>query len=545
MMRYIFLSPSLDGFPTAQASAATGRGEQVTAIVKSPNGNRRDNWLLMEEDRAGSEKESSLGSISEGAGLFVFGKGASNTLGLGTNIILTRVLGTQLYGIYTYTNVIFSLFYVFARLGGDKSLLRFVPEYEEQPRKQRVVVTLAYGTSLLASVAIGAVVFLFAPTISSLTLDSALFTRVLRITAVVIPFNTLSMISYSIFKSIERMDYKVANSSILRPLLRLIFVGGAVVLGYSVIGAAAGLVVSGVLGFIAALALLIKKVGFFGIGRPNRAEAKEYYNFSLPLTFNQLGSFAYNRIDILMIGFFFTGSAVGVYNAAFLLSRILSLPLSAFNQLFPPIASRLYQNGSLDDLSSIYTTVTKTVFTISLFPAIAALIYAPEVLRVFGEGFSQGQYILMLFVIAQLTNALVGPSGYLLMMSDHQYLTMFNQVGSGLLNIALNYILITNMGVIGAALATASVLTAINVLRICQVWYFEGLSPYNWSYIKPIIAGITSGLVMLGTTRVFEGYFLLISGTALGAVFFAITIYVLGISRDEKETMREVIPLRI
>jgi O-antigen/teichoic acid export membrane protein len=494
----------------------------------------------MEKDGTESKKESSLGSISEGAGLFVFGRGVSNTLGLGTNVILTRILGTQLYGIYTYTNVIFSLCYVFARLGGDKSLLRFIPEYEDQPRKQRVVVTLAYGTSLLASVFICGVVFLFAPTISSLTLDNALFTDILRITAVVIPFNTLSMISYSIFKSMERMDYNVLTSSIVRPLFRLIFVGGAVVLGYSVIGAAAGLVVSGVLGFLVALALLVKKVEFLGVARPNSTEVKEYYNFSFPLTFNQLGGFAYSRTDILMVGFFFTGSAVGVYNAAFLLSRILSLPLLAFNQLFPPIASRLYQNGNLDELASIYTTVTKMIFTVSLFPAIAVLVYAPEVLSVFGEEFSQGQYILMLFVIAQLTNALVGPSGYLLMMSDHQYLTMFNQVSSGLLNIVLNYVLITNIGVIGAAVATASVLMSINALRIGQVWYFEGLSPYNWSYVKPVLAGALSGSIMLGFTRILEGYLLLISGTVFGGLSFILAIYALGVNANEKELIKNI-----
>ncbi|MDS0259771.1 flippase [Haloarcula sp. S1CR25-12] len=494
----------------------------------------------MEKDGAGSEKESSLGSISEGAGLFVLGKGASNTLGLGTTVILTRILGTRLYGFYTYINVLFSLVYVLARLGGDKSLLRFIPEYEEQPRKRKVVVTLAYGTSLLASVAIGGAVFLFAPTISSFTLDDVLFTEILRITAVVIPFNTLSMISYSLFKSIERMDYNVITSSIVKPFLRLVFVGGAVVLGYSVVGAAAGLIVSGVLGFLVAFTLLVKRVEFLGIASPSRSETKEYYNFSLPLTFNQLGSFAYNRTDILMIGFFFTGSAVGVYNAAFLISRILSLPLSAFNQLFPPIASRLYQNGNNDDLEAIYTAVTKMIFMISLFPAIAVLIYAPEILQVFGEGFSQGQYILMLFVIGQLTNALVGPSGYLLMMSDHQYLTMFNQLGSGILNILLNYILITNIGVIGAAVATASVLAAINVLRAWQVWYFEGLSPYDWSYIKPITAGAVSGLIMLSFTLVFDGYLLLVSGMTIGGLSFILVIYALGVSEDETDLIKKV-----
>jgi O-antigen/teichoic acid export membrane protein len=69
----------------------------------------------------------SLSSISAGAGLFLIGKVFSRGVDLVTNIVLTRFLGTSLYGIYAYLNVIFSLFTVITKLGGNNSLLRFLP----------------------------------------------------------------------------------------------------------------------------------------------------------------------------------------------------------------------------------------------------------------------------------------------------------------------------------------------------------------------------------------------------------------------------------
>ncbi|MFC7173230.1 flippase [Haloplanus litoreus] len=344
----------------------------------------------MTDDEATAGGLGSLTSISEGAGLFMIGRVISKGFGFVTNVVLTRYLGTNRYGIYTYLLVVFSLFTVFTRLGGDKSLLRFLPEYEDDTRKRYAMLTLAYVTSVAGSVVVAAGVYLGAPLISAYTLDDPLFADVLRITAIVIPFNTLSLLTFSAFKAIERMDYHVAVASVARPAIRLVFIGGAVALGYSLVGAAAGLIVSGILTLLVALVVLVRKTDLDSVVRPTRGDAEQYYDFSVPLTFTQLGSFLYNRIDLLMVGFLLTGSAVGVYNVAVIISRLLSLPLSGFNQLFPAVASRLYHDGNHDELESVYGTVTRLIFTLALFPAVAAFVYAPEILRVFGEGFVRG-----------------------------------------------------------------------------------------------------------------------------------------------------------
>jgi O-antigen/teichoic acid export membrane protein len=497
----------------------------------------------MSSDKTGGTDRDlrSLASVSQGAGLFLAGNGVSRVFAFLLNIILTRLLGTRLYGFYSYSRVVFSLVKVFTRLGSDKSVQRYLPEYEDDPPKQYAVLALAYGTSLVASVVVAALVYYLAPVISGYTLSDPLFTDVLRIVAIVLPFNTLVNVTLSVFKSIERMDFNVVVSSGVEPLTRLVFVGGAVLLGYSLVGAAAGLVVSGTLTALVAVAVLYRRTNLNSVGVPRKGMVKEYYNYSVPLTFNQLGNFLYNRVDILMVGYFLSGSAVGVYNIAVLVSSLLSLPLTAFNQLFPPIASRLYHSGEFDELESMYSTVTRWTFTISLFPGIAALLYAEEVLRVFGEGFTEGRLVLVFFVVAQLTNCVVGPSGLLLMMSDHQYLTLFNQLSSGALNALLNYVFITEYGFVGAAVATATVLSLINVLRVIEVWYLEGIMPYDRSYLKPIAAGVAAGVVLFSLSTVLSGYALLVFGGACGAIAFALSLYAFGIEDTDVELVNGVL----
>ena len=484
---------------------------------------------------------SPLKSISQGAGLFLIGRVVKNLIGFITNIILTRTLGTSLYGIYSYLNTVFSLFRIFTNLGGDNSIIRYLPEYDGDSRMRRVVLTVAYLTSLIASVVVAVAVYYIAPLVSQFTLNEPLFIDVLRIGALMLPFNTLANLTYSSFKAIERMDYHVAVSSVARPILRLVFVGGAVLLGYSVIGAVAGLIVTGICTFLLSIAILLRKTNLGGFELPTRSESREYYNYSIPLSLNNAGSYLYSKVDVLMVGILLSSSAVGVYNISVMLAGFLSLPLTGFNQLFPPIASKLYHSGDHSQLESVYRTITRWIFTASLFPGLALMTYAEEVLWIFGENFTEGYLVLILFTISQLINCAVGASGYLLMMTDHQYVTMLNQLLLGVLNVVLNYIFIIQYGFIGAAVATASVLALINLLRVSQVWYFEGYNPYNWSYLKPICAGVVSVLIMITLSNFFTQYVLLAVGGTLGGLFFFGILLILGFEEEEVDLAKQII----
>ena len=184
------------------------------------------------------------------------------------------------------------------------------------------------------SVVAAVLIYRFAPPISVYTLDEQRFIDVLTVGAIIIPFNTLTNITYSVFKAIDRIDYNVIVSSIINPLLRLIFLSSAIALGFSIVGVIAALVVSGILTFIVAVLVLLRKTSLSRVIIPNRSQTKEYYNFSVPVTFNQFGNFLYNRVDLLIVGIFLSGSAVGVYNVAVILSGVLTFLWSRSTSCF-------------------------------------------------------------------------------------------------------------------------------------------------------------------------------------------------------------------
>jgi hypothetical protein len=95
---------------------------------------------------------SALGSTTQGASLFLTGKVVSKLIMFLTNILLTRFLGVTPYGMYAYMGIVFSLVQRATRLGGDKSALRYLPEYQDEPRTQNAILSVAYGTAIVMSV---------------------------------------------------------------------------------------------------------------------------------------------------------------------------------------------------------------------------------------------------------------------------------------------------------------------------------------------------------------------------------------------------------
>ncbi|WP_082224571.1 oligosaccharide flippase family protein [Halolamina rubra] len=480
-------------------------------------------------------------SVSEGAGWFLGGHVIKQSVSLCTNVIITNILGATLYGVYAYLKVLLSVVRVFCKLGSKQSVLRFLPEYRDEGRDTGTIITLAYGTSLVISIIFSLLIYILSPMIASYTIQSQIFINTLRIIAIVIPSYTLSNITISIFQSIGRMEYNILISSVLDPVFRLVFVGSAVILGFSVVGATAGLVVASIIVFIIGIWLLRVKTDILYFEVPEKREVKKYYNYSIPMTFNEVGNFLYNRVDIFMIAWFLSAEDIGVYNIAVTVAGLLILPLTAFNQLFPPIASRLYHNKNIEELSVLYQRITRLVLTISIVPAIILILYSQEVLHIFGEEFTQGSMILILFSASQLVNCIVGPSGYLLMMADHQYITFVNQVSSGILNVLLNIVLILEFGVIGAAIATATTLALINGIRLLQVYHFIGITPYSHRLSKPIISGLISAIIMGLVKSVLSHTVLLVVGSMTGMGVFLTLLYLFGIEEEDKVLLSQLL----
>jgi O-antigen/teichoic acid export membrane protein len=414
-------------------------------------------------------------------------------------------------------------------------MLRYLPEYSEAPDRQRRILGLSYLTSVVGGVGLAVVLLVSAPSINDLTLSDPRFVVVLRAFAVLLLLRTLLKLTSSAFRATESIQYEVAVNNIIDPTIRIVAVGAVLFAGYSLIGVIGAVVAAGVVVLAVAFVFLFSGVGVRPSLPRNLDEITEYYSYTLPLSFQGIGALLYQRVDVLMVGYFLTSESVGVYNIAMLLAAFLTFPLGAFNQLAPSVISKLYHDGDINELRSVYETITRWIVTVSLPLAAGLVVYRRELLSIFGSEYLLGGTVLVVLAIGQLLNVAVGSTGYVLMMTGHQYISSGSVVASGILNLVLNYLFIQWFGLIGAAVATAAVIGAQNLSQLIAVWYFEGLLPYSIAFVKPLAAAVGAAVVMFVLSAFLSGFALLIVGGGIGSVAFAALLIVMGVEDEDME----------
>ncbi|NUB92467.1 oligosaccharide flippase family protein [Haloterrigena sp. SYSU A558-1] len=493
----------------------------------------------MSNDSAGI---ADLRSVADGASLHYLGTVVVNVVGFLLNLLLTRLLGASVYGIYAYGTMILNAVLLFATVGTDVSITKYLSANRDDPAYQRRMLGLAYLTTIVGSLVTAAIVYTAAPTITAHTLEEPMLTTALRIFAIALPFQALGKIASSTVRGLEKPTEKTVIM-VVGPTIRLVAIAAAVALGYSLLGIAAAFAVAAVMAALFGIGYSLSRTDLRPSGRFSRSETTEFYNFSAPLTLSKASSFLFKRVDVFMVGFLLASADVGIYNIAVLLAGVIAMPLAGFNQFFPPVASRLYSNAEYDTLESIYATVTRWSITASVAIALPLYVYRTEVLTLFGPEFVAGTLVVTLFIAGQLFNAAAGPANDLLTMTDHQYLVMGNHFVFGVCNVVLNYYFIVEFGLIGAALATAAVLATLNVVRVLEVWYLEGLFAYSPALWKPCVATAVSAAVMYGLRLYLDGPVVVFVGGAAGTAAFLGTLYLLGLDEQDIQIADEYLGL--
>lgn len=489
-------------------------------------------------DTAHDERAVSLRSVADGASLHYLGTILITLAGFLITLVLTRTLGAGTYGIYAYGTMIVTGVLTFAHLGADVSVTRYLSANRREAAVQRRMLGLSYATSIAGSLVVAIVLFGFADPINAATIDEPAFTTALQLFAIAVPCQALAHLAANTFRGLERpVGQTVVN--VATPVFQLVCIVLAVLAGFSLAGIVAAYVLASLLAACFGIWIARTRTRIRPTLQGVRGDVLGYVNYSVPLAFSKASSFLFKRVDVFMVGILLGATEVGIYSVAVLLATAIAMPLGGINQLFPPVASRLHSNGAYGALESVYRTVTRWSISASLVVALPLLVYRSEVLAVFGPEFVAGSVVVVLFVFGQLCNAAAGPANDVLTMTDHQYVVLVNHTAFGVLNVVLNYVLILQFGLAGAAVATAGVLAALNVVRALEVWYLEGLLGYSVAVCKPMVATAVSGTVLVAMGLFLDGFVLLVVGPAAGVLAFVAVLYALGIEAEDRQLIRQ------
>lgn len=177
--------------------------------------------------------------------------------------------------------------------------------------------------------------------------------------------------------------------------------------------------------------------------------------------------------DTLCLSLMTSGDEVAVYGVASRIALLSSILLVAVNGVIGPRFSQYWVTGNIVGLRHEFLRATAGLALVAvLIFAVTLIVAKPFLLYFFGTAYSGSYSILVILTFGQLITLSTGPVAYGLMMTKmaafHRR-ALYYAVGSNLL---LNFMLIPNYGVVGAAVATAVSLSVKNAYSFVVFWNF-------------------------------------------------------------------------
>jgi O-antigen/teichoic acid export membrane protein len=429
---------------------------------------------------------------AKGGGIAFVGNVIDKGLRFPLEILLARVLGAGGYGSYSLGYGLTMIGSKISMMGLSSGIVRFAALYKGVGDIKRVKGTLssAFMISILSSIAVGGLMFLFARPLSELFNIPELIT-VLRIFALAFPFYVITILAGNAARAFQAISYEVVVTNICRPLANVAIVSIVFLLGFRLFGAVYGFLISSAISALFGLYLLKRIFPDIVSELKPSYEFWKLLRFSLPVLFIGFSFVLLNQTDRIMLGYFKASKDLGIYSAAAIISQQAGLITYSFSCIFCPIISDLYNRNEFKQLEKLYKTVTRWIVSLNLVLLILLIVFSKQIMGIFGSEFISGWLVLVILSSVHLVGYSTGGAlaGYALQMSGKQDFEFINAVVMLVLNVALNFWLIPIYGILGAAVATGASYTLINIARIVEVYKLLQMHPYDTNYHKLFIAG--------------------------------------------------------
>lgn len=485
-----------------------------------------------DEELPRHEREAVL-AILHGAVVTSSGVSVQRVLHILLELVLTRGLGAATYGIYAFGWRLMGMCLRFANLGANQTIMRDLQAFKGETANQRRSLGLGYMTTFVGSITFAILLFWAAEWINAVTIDEPAFPSVLRLFAALLVAVAVFRLHTVTLRAAKAATMEVLLNRIIYPTSRILAAIVAVGLGFSVQGVVGVFIV--VIGLLAVLGFpfMIRITGLTPSTTNLRSGALHFYDHAIPSALSGVGKLLRTRIDVILIGIFLTATAAGVYNVVLVLVGLAGIPLMAFNQMMPPVASELYSDGRRKTLNAVYTTVTRLIVTATVPLIVFLAVFGEPLLSLFGEEFQRGYAVLLVFLVGRFIANAVGATGILLSMTNNHYPKLVLEWFLAVVNLVLTYVFVVEFGLIGAALGTSLAIGLQNALQLLVLRHYEALWPFDRTFLVPLGAGVGMGLVLWGTRELASGLPSLAFGGLIGLAVYVGLWWIAGPHRME------------
>jgi len=409
------------------------------------------------------------------------------------SIILGRYLGVGELGLYRMVTTIYGVCILFATMGIPASVIKYVAEFQ----KNNDQVTRIISSSIYISILLGIISFLIIFLSSNIIGNFFNMTELpllIRTISIVFPFSVTCSTMLAIlngFRDMKIYSLISVSQNILMLLITIIFI----LLGYGVVGVVNGIIISNICIFIYLLWKFrnyFTKISSFQIIN----NSKILLNFGIKTVIGNSVILINYYADTLMIGYFLTAEAVGVYSVAVILSQFLWLIPDSIQKITYPIISEYHGKKRNEEINQIVTKTMRYTTCILITIGIIALIYSKYAIElIYGDSFGESIKPFRILLIGTIIFGVVKSISSVFAAIGRTDLFAKIPIISAIINVLLNFLLIPIYGITGAAIATA---TSLCVYSAIMVYYMKKLLrvsfDINW-YTKTLV--LTAVLIII------------------------------------------------
>lgn len=380
-----------------------------------------------------------------------------------SSVVLTRVLGVEGFGIYSFAYSFALILCVPVQAGLPTLITRETARYQQALRLNAINAILKWSALVVLVLSV-TVILLSVPLILFLFNSYAYATLV---SLVLIPVVGLSTIRSAVLKGLGRVLVGQIPDLILRPLLLIVFV--LLTFQFHSVSPELSLLLHGLAAFFAFLvgAIVLVRVAPAAVlrGVPDYSDKPEWkrsvYSISLVSGVQVLNANA----GVLVLGAFGTPDEVGVFKVAFTCALLLMFGRTAVLAVIQPYLARYFYGNQLQKLRFVVASVSAFSFSV-MVPALLAVYYWGDsiVSAIFGSEYIAATVLILVLSVGQMVNSYFASVGSLLMMSGNERRVVVALVFTTVLFIPILILAARTNGAVGVATVISAQIAVLHVI---------------------------------------------------------------------------------